>query len=207
MKMLYHSLDLKFADDDPRNKDAVIMGEKMDHLNRIVEQILNFARSTEPRLIEVDIDELINGLGLLTRHKLKNHNIELVRKQARNLPVVMGDPVQLEQAFLNLMLNAVQAMPNGGRLSVTTRVVPAQKGITAPGEVVVEFKDTGEGMSDEQRRRAFTSLLSTTKREGTGLGLALVRRIVETHRGRVKISSRPGKGTTMTLVLPIWRLC
>jgi signal transduction histidine kinase len=68
---------------------------------------------------------------------------------------------------------------------------------------VVEFKDTGEGMSAEQRQRAFTSLLSTTKSKGTGLGLAIVSRIVETHRGQVKIRSRPGQGTTISVTLPV----
>ena len=69
--------------------------------------------------------------------------------------------------------------------------------------MVVEFKDTGEGMTEEQRKRAFTSVLSTTKIKGTGLGLAIVGRVVETHRGKVKIRSRPGHGTTISVFLPI----
>src|SRR5437773_9857271 len=105
MKMLYHSLDLKFPPGDPRAKDTVIMGEKMDHLNRIVEQILDFARSTEPKLSLVNVNELLDDLSLLTRHKLKNQDIQLVRRLAPNLPPVMADAMQLEQAFLNLMLN------------------------------------------------------------------------------------------------------
>jgi signal transduction histidine kinase len=202
MKMLYHSLDLKFPPGDPRAKDATVMGEKMDHLNRIVEQILDFARSTEPKLSLVSVNELLDDLGLLTRHKLKNQNIQLVRRLAPNLPPVLADAMQLEQAFLNLMLNAVQAMPRGGRLTLTTRaVVPPDGGKAA--HVAIDFKDTGEGMSEEQRRRAFTSLLNTTKAQGTGLGLAIVSRVVETHRGQVKIKSRVGHGTTMSVTLPV----
>ena len=202
MKMLYHSLDLKFSAGDPRAKDAAIMGEKMDHLNKIVEQILDFARSTEPKLSQVNVNDLLDDLSLLTRHKLKNQNIELVRKLAGQLPPVMADAMQLEQAFLNLILNAVQAMPQGGRLTLTTRVVTAPGG-GKPAHVAIEFKDTGEGMSEEQCQRAFTSLLSTTKSKGTGLGLAIVSRVVETHRGQVKIKSRPGHGTTMSVMLPV----
>jgi signal transduction histidine kinase len=202
MKMLYHSLDLKFPSADPRAKDAVIMGEKMDHLNKIVEQILDFARSTEPKLSPVNVNELLGDLSLLTRHKLKNQNVELVRQLASDLPSVMADAVQLEQAFLNLMLNAAQAMPRGGRLTLTTRAVAAPGGSGGPAQVVVEFKDTGEGMSDEQCRRAFTSLLNTTKTKGTGLGLAIVSRVIETHRGKVKIKSRLGLGTTISVTLP-----
>ena len=202
MKMLYHSLDLKFPPGDPRTKDATIMGEKMDHLNKIVEQILDFARSTEPKLSLLNVNELLDDLSLLTRHKLKNQNISLVRKLATDLPPVMGDAMQLEQAFLNLMLNAVQAMPQGGKLTLTTRSVPAI-GANKPAQVVIEFKDTGEGMTEEQCNRVFTSLLSTTKAKGTGLGLAIVTRVVETHRGKMRVKSRIGHGTTMSVTLPV----
>jgi signal transduction histidine kinase len=202
MKMLYHSMDLKFPAGDPRARDAVIMGEKMDLLNRIVEQILDFARSTEPKLSLVNVNELLDDLSLLTRHKLKNQNIQLVRHLDAELPPVMADATQLEQAFLNLILNAVQAMPQGGRLTLTTRPVVGTAG-SKPAQVAIDFKDTGEGMSEAQRKRAFTSLLNSTKSQGTGLGLAIVSRVVETHRGQVKIKSRPGHGTTMSIILPV----
>src|SRR5436309_11705587 len=78
MKMLYHSLDLKFPEHDPRAQDAQIMGEKMEHLNKIVERILDFARTTEPEFVPVNLNELVEELGLLTRHKLTQHNIRLV---------------------------------------------------------------------------------------------------------------------------------
>jgi signal transduction histidine kinase len=197
MTMLYHSLDLNFPAGDPRGKDASVLREKMDHLNKIVEQILDFARSTEPKFTPVHLNELIDDLSLLTRHKLQNQNIQLVRKLDPRLPPVPADATQIEQAFLNLTLNAVEAMPEGGRLTITTR--------TASGgdEVVIEFKDTGAGMTEEQSRRAFTSLLNTTKRQGAGLGLAIVNRVVETHRGRVKIKSRVGEGTAVIIHLPV----
>jgi signal transduction histidine kinase len=178
------------------------MGEKMDLLNRIVEQILDFARSTEPKLSLVNVNELLDDLSLLTRHKLKNQNIQLVRHLDAELPPVMADATQLEQAFLNLILNAVQAMPQGGRLTLTTRPVVGTAG-SKPAQVAIDFKDTGEGMSEAQRKRAFTSLLNSTKSQGTGLGLAIVSRVVETHRGQVKIKSRPGHGTTMSIILPV----
>ena len=203
MKMLYHSLDLKFPPGDPRTKDAEVMGQKMDHLNRIVEQILDFARSTEPKLSKVDLNELIDDLSLLTRHKLRNQNVELVRRLAPDLPPIMADASQLEQAFLNLTLNAVQAMPDGGRLTLTTRVLDRSRDQGEDGpRLLVEFKDTGEGMSEDQCQRAFTSLLSTTKTGGTGLGLAIVSRVVETHRGQLKLRSKLGRGTVISVILP-----
>jgi signal transduction histidine kinase len=171
-------------------------------LNRIVEQILDFARSTEPKLAPVNVNILLDDLSLLTRHKLKNQNISLVRHLAPNLPSITGDAMQLEQAFLNLLLNAVQAMPQGGTLTVVTRAQSPEGG-PKPTEVVIEFSDTGEGMTEEQCSRVFTSILSTTKARGTGLGLAIVTRVVETHRGKITVRSKPRLGTTMSVMLPV----
>ncbi|HKQ40049.1 MAG TPA: GAF domain-containing protein [Verrucomicrobiae bacterium] len=195
LKMLYHSMDLKFPAGDPRTRDAEIMGEKMEHLNRIVEKILDFARTTEPKLQPVNLNKLVDDLGLLTRHKLRNQHIHLEKHLDAHLPQIMADPMQLEQAFLNLTLNAVEAMLNGGKLRIATRANGSS--------VEVEFQDSGEGMTLEQSQQAFTSLLNTTKPKGAGLGLAIVSRVVEAHRGRTAIQSAKGKGTTITLSFPI----
>ncbi|NBV24244.1 MAG: GAF domain-containing protein [Proteobacteria bacterium] len=203
MKMLYHSLDLQFPPDDPRNQDHKIMGEKMDHLNRVVEQVLDFARSTEPQLSPINVNQLLDDLSLLTRHKLRQQRVEVVRELDPDLPTVLGDATQLEQAFLNLTLNAVEAMPEGGRLQITTRTVRSPRTRKDPTHVLIEFTDTGVGMSEEQQQKAFSSLLATTKAKGTGLGLAIVARVIETHRGEVKVESKPGKGTTFTIRLAV----
>ena len=203
MKMLFHSLDLKFPTSDPRGQDTKIMGEKMDHLNRVVEQILDFARSTEPRLAPVDVNQLLDDLSLLTRHKLRQQRVEVVRDLDPRLPQIQGDATQLEQAFLNLTLNAVEAMPQGGRLTITTRVIRQPRTRKEPTHVVIEFADTGSGMSEEQRQKAFSSLLETTKARGTGLGLAIVARVIETHRGEVRVESEAGKGTTFIITVPV----
>ena len=199
LKMLYHSLDLRFPEADPRARDAEVISAKIDDLNRIVERILDFARTAEPKLAEVNLNSLIEELALLVRHKLAHQNIRLERLLQPGLPNFNGDASQLEQSFLNLVLNAADAMPQGGTLTIATR---AQ---TEPGTVwphlVVEFTDTGHGMSDPQR--VFSSVLSSTKRTGTGLGLAIVRRVVEAHRGRLALRSAPGEGTTVTVVLPL----
>jgi signal transduction histidine kinase len=202
MKMLYHSLNLDFPASDPRAKDARIIDEKIEHLNKIVEHILDFARTAEPNFAPVDLNKLIDELGLLVRHKLKNQNVELVRKLEKDLRPIMGDATQLEQAFLNLILNAAEAMPKGGTLTIASRMDSAAQRRGEPVQVVVEFKDTGKGMPEEQRQRAFKSMLHTTKPKGTGLGLAIVGRIVESHGGHVSIKTFHGRGTTMSVVLP-----
>jgi signal transduction histidine kinase len=202
MKMLFQSLDLRFPDADPRGRDVRLIHEKMDHLNRIVEQILDFARHSEPRLEPVNVNQLVDDLALLIRHKLARQRVRLERRLADDLPPVLADATQLEQAFLNLTLNALEAMPEGGVLRLATRAV-GRKDNGAPRQVAVSFGDTGQGISAAQRRRAFQSLLSSAKPGGTGLGLMIVTRVIEAHGGRLRILSRPGRGTSITLLLPV----
>lgn len=203
IKMLYHSLNLQFPAGDPRSKDATVIDQKIDHLNKIVEQILDFARTTEPELAAVNLNRLIEELCLLVRHKLKHQNVKLVQHLEPNLPPVMGDAGQLEQAFLNLILNAAEAMPNGGTLTLASRALPRASTGRLPTQVALAFNDTGSGMTDEQKRRAFTTVLRTTKAKGTGLGLAVVGRVIETHHGKIRLKSAPGKGTSVTVLLPV----
>ena len=200
MKLLYHSLDLKFAAQDPRCKDAQIIEAKIEHLNKIVEQILDFARTTEPKFAPVNLNDLVDELSLLVRHKLANQDIKLVHDLQSDLPLVAGDAPQLEQAFLNLILNAAEAMGGGGTLTIRSRILQS---VDKPTQVVVEFKDTGGGMSKEQQQHAFKTVLATTKAKGSGLGLAIVGRIIETHHGKIWILSRSGRGTTMRIALPV----
>ena len=200
MKLLYHSLDLKFEPKDPRNKDAQIIESKIEHLNKIVEQILDFARTTEPKFAPVNMNDLVDELSLLVRHKLANQDIKLVHDLQADLPLVSGDAPQLEQAFLNLILNAAEAMGQGGTLTIRSRVVQDADEAT---RVAVEFKDTGGGMTAEQQKGAFKTVLATTKAKGTGLGLAIVGRIIETHHGEIRIRSRVGRGTTIRIMLPV----
>jgi len=200
MKLLYHSLNLKFEAKDPRNKDAQIIESKIEHLNKIVEQILDFARTTEPKFAPVNLNDLVDELGLLVRHKLANQGIKLVRELADDLPLVPGDAPQLEQAFLNLILNAAEAMGEGGTLTIRSRVLT---GTDKSRHVAVEFKDTGGGMTAEQQKHAFKTVLATTKAKGSGLGMAIVGRIIETHHGEIRIRSRVGRGTTIRIALPV----
>lgn len=203
MKLLYHSLDLKFPAGDPRTEDARVMEEKIQHLNRIVERILDFARTAEPELLPINLNELIEELGLLVRHKFSHQGIQLVRQLPSDLPLMLGDATQLEQAFLNLMLNAAEAMPAGGTLTIRSYAVGPAPGEGSRASVAIEFEDTGPGMTEEQRSRAFNSLLATTKEKGTGLGLAIVGRIVEAHRGSARILPGSSGGTRIVLTLPL----
>jgi signal transduction histidine kinase len=196
MKMLFHSLDLNFPPEDPRARDAEIMAEKMDHLNKIVDHLLGYARSTEPTFELVDVNDLLDDVLLLTRQKLSQQKIELVRKFGEGLPQVRADRGQIEQACLNLILNAADAMARGGTLAVgsSRQYEPASA-------VVLSFTDTGMGMAPEKQKQIFEPFL-TTKAHGTGLGLAIVQKIVEAHSGKIEVKSAPKKGTTFRILLP-----
>ena len=195
MKMLFHSLDLKFPADDPRQRDAEIMGEKMNHLNKIVDQLLGYARSTEPTFELVAVNELLDDVLLLARQKLGQQNIQLTRKFGEDLPKVRADRGQIEQACLNLILNAADAMPHGGTLTVATAVHSSHF-------ILLTFADIGTGMESEKQKRIFEPFL-TTKSRGTGLGLAIVKKIVEAHRGKIDVESVRKKGTTVKILLPV----
>ena len=193
MKMLYHSMELDFAEGDPRAEDARVLDEKMNHLDQIVDNIVKFARNAEPQMGPVDIPSLLDDLSLLTRHKLQHQQITLVREDAPDLPPVKGDATQLSQAFLNLILNAAEAMQHGGKLQIATTAI--EQGVT------VTFTDSGPGMTEEQREHAFTGMLSSTKDKGGGLGLAIVAKVAEAHGGRVEVESALDEGTRIILRL------
>ena len=202
LKMLYHSLELKFPKNDPREEDVRIMGEKMDHLNNIVEQILTFARNAEPQFKPSDINKTIDDLRILVRQKIAQQNVQLDVQLSDNLPKVKADDQQLSQVFLNLTLNALEAMPNGGKLTIKSDSIQLSENDKNPTHVRIEFSDTGSGMDSESRKKAFTSLLNTNKPGGTGIGLAIVNRIIESHSGQIKIKSN-AIGTTFSIHIPI----
>jgi signal transduction histidine kinase len=194
MKMLFHSLDLKFPADDPRSRDAEIIAEKMDGLNRIVGQLLGHAKSSEPDFGPVALNDLLEDVLLLVRPKLAQQNIVLEKELTGDLPLVRADRGQLEQVFLNLTLNATQAMPNGGRLIIRT-------GRQGGDRVGVRFEDTGVGMTEEQQRQLFEPFFSA-RPGGVGLGLAIVQKILEAHHGAMEVKSVSGRGTAFHITLP-----
>jgi signal transduction histidine kinase len=144
----------------------------------------------------VDVNQLLEDVLLLTRRKLQHQKIELRTELAPGLPPIRADRGQIEQACLNLILNAAEAMPGGGTLTIATE-------LNSPAFMLLRFTDTGTGMTREQQERLFEPFL-TTKTHGTGLGLAIVHKIVvDSHRGRIEVESAPSRGTTFRVLLPV----
>jgi len=163
-------------------------------LEQLVNDFLTFARPAKDRLEDVDLGCLIRGVLDFAALDLEQGRVKVVTELAPALPPVYADAGKLRRALLNLIINARQAMPDGGTLTV--RAEPSGR-----GEVGIEVRDTGCGIPEEDRPRIFQTFFST-KPEGTGLGLAVVKRTVEDCGGRVAFDSEVGRGTSFRLLLP-----
>ncbi|NOK02543.1 GAF domain-containing protein [Myxococcus xanthus] len=172
-----------------------IVGEESDRLNRIVADLLTFARPPAPHPYAVPLSPLVEDAvrGALAEAP---GQVRVELDLADDVPSVTVDERMMRQAFLNLAINAVQAMPQGGMLRASVRRA------TGTPEVEVQFADSGPDISPDVRARIFEPFF-TTKAKGTGLGLAVVKRIIESHQGRVALESQPGQGTTFRLYLPL----
>jgi len=194
VRMLWHSAvrDLPASGDQAR--DLQLIEAKLGQMNHILDRILNLARSADPEMQELDPAELVEEVVLLTRTKLATARIRPdLRRSGRGKVRIRGDRSLLEQAVLNLVLNAVEAMPAGGELRLEVRM--------QGDEVILAVQDQGQGMKQEVLERLFEPFL-TRRPGGTGLGLAMVRRTVELHGGNVRVQSKSGKGTRVELRLP-----
>ncbi len=170
-----------------------VVPRQLDRINEIMERLLMLSRPGKKEKCGVDVNKVLDDIIKLIKKQAMKQQIEIV-VTFDDLPKIKADPGQLTQAFLNLALNAVQAMPNGGLLELRTRM----KGID---NISVEVIDTGTGISVEKLPRIFDPFF-TTKETGSGLGLAVTKKIIDDHRGNIEAISSAGKGTSFTVVLP-----
>ncbi|MGE5485735.1 MAG: ATP-binding protein [Ignavibacteriales bacterium] len=178
---------------------SIILGEELARVNGTLEALLNFARFSKPKWVAVDMNALVARSLDVIRAYAAAGSVRIEESYARRIPVIEGDPEHLQQAFLNTMLNALQAMPEGGTLRVTTS---RQQGSSY---VQITFEDTGAGIPEEEQEKVFDMFYST-KKGGTGLGLPLVQRIVDEHKGYIELQSREGEGTRFTFFLPVQQI-
>jgi signal transduction histidine kinase len=198
MQMLFHALVETLKLDATSQRDAELISEKMRQMNRILDQVLSFARSSEPIKETVDARQLIDDVFLLTRHKLQQQGIEVRSTVADDLPPFRADRPQVEQVLLNLILNAADAMPKGGAL----RLSAGREDFDGEPHLVIGVRDNGQGMTPDQIANLFAPFL-TYKESGTGIGLAIVKKIMENHRGKVQVESKVDQGTKFKLLFPI----
>jgi len=173
---------------------ADVLVKEVERLNRSIGELLEYARPAQLKRELTDIDEIIKKTVSLVQVDAESYQISLVLALATGLPMVRVDRDKLNQVVLNLFLNAIQAMPNGGVLTVRTE--------RDGGMIVVSIRDSGEGITPENLHRVFDPYF-TTKSNGTGLGLALSTKIVEEHGGMMKISSTLNEYTEVRVMLPL----
>lgn len=198
MKLLSDTLSQGLAADDPRMEDLGVMREKIAYMEGVVSRVLGMSKAQSGAFRSVDLRQASENSVLLLRLKLQQLGVKVSIDSPGELPLVQGHPGQIQQVFLNLMMNAVQAMVGGGSLQLSLGVEPGPQ-----GEVVtVRIIDTGAGIPTEILPKIFESFF-TSREDGTGLGLAIVKRILRDHRGDIIVESSGPDGTTFKFWIPV----
>ncbi|MFH1826069.1 MAG: ATP-binding protein [bacterium] len=221
-------LDQKWEDAEFRKKFSSIIPQEIERINRIAESLLKFGKPMKPELAHVDINGLLEEVLMLFESESKKNNVRVTTTLAE-LPPIVGDAGQLQQAFVNIIKNGIESMENmGGELVVKTDIgevvrlgkLQQRHGIKRGEEMVwgeeeelekpkpvvfIEISDSGEGIPEENLKSLFDPFF-TTKMTGTGMGLPITLRIIEEHKGSVKVKSQAKKGTTFIITLPQTKL-
>ncbi len=182
--------------DEPKMEELSIIVNQTERITKLIQQLMDFARNREPRLERTNINQLIENTLTLTQHTLKKNSITPSCRLNDSIPEIIADPSQLQQVFLNMMINAIQAMPGGGKLTIET---------DCDGHgAIVRIRDTGHGIPPEVLQRIFDPFFTTKEvGQGTGLGLSVSHRIIENHKGRIEVESRVDRGSCFTVILPV----
>ena len=190
-KIIHHGLEKN----DPRVEIFNEINYQTVRLEKIVSNLLQFARTSSPQFSFFDFHEIIDNIILLFSYQMQNQGIQTEKEFQPDLPHIHADPEQIKQVLMNIVLNALQAMPEGGKVQFKT--------FSHPGDEMVHLiiSDTGAGISEETIPKIFKPFYST-KAKGAGLGLAIVEKIIQEHRGKVIVNSQIGMGTTVEITLP-----
>jgi two-component system NtrC family sensor kinase len=188
-------LEGKMAEDDPNYKYIHEIKRESKRCKKIVQDLLSYARTPRPSLEPVELNDLLTQIVDFAANHTDMRRVSIRTEFTPGLPKVMLDGDQMRQVAINLILNAGGAMPDGGTLTVMTELLDEK-------HVRIVFSDSGCGIPAESLEKIFEPFY-TTKERGTGLGLAITRQIIEQHHGEIRIESELGKGTTVTVTLPL----
>jgi len=198
--------------DSTKQKEAEEMISNMKveihRLNQMIENFLKYGKPLRLHFAEICIDALLQEVLQLARHKAGEQQIEFILEADSSLPKITADPEQLKTCLINIVLNAIQAMPQGGKLEIRVRAETPMQHVTGEvpegGNLLLTFRDTGVGIDEEDLKKIFEPYF-TTKKLGIGLGLAITKRIIEEHGGRIYVQSHLHHGTMVTIHLPLQR--
>lgn len=187
---------MRKATDESTRRGLGTIVTQVERITKIMNQLLSFARKRPSEQRGVDLVGALGSVLDMLVEKFKNHNIHVVKDYVPDLPLVLADPDHISQVLLNLMLNACQAMPGGGTLTLR---------LCAKANMVeLSLQDTGVGIPQEQVSKIFDPFFTTKPvGEGTGLGLTVVHGIIQEHNGAIRVDSVPGQGTTFIVSLPV----
>jgi signal transduction histidine kinase len=198
VNMRLFSLERSLELSQTQQEDFEVISEEVRHIDTIVQNFLEFARPPKLKIQSISPSEVVDMALQLLRHRLESYGVQVDLDRQHRLPKIEGDPEQLKEVLINLLVNACEAMGKGGSI-----VIREEEGVAEPlGRVVViRVKDNGPGIPKSVRDKVFEPFFST-KEEGTGLGLSIAYRIVEEHGGWLSLKSKEGEGTTFTITLP-----
>ncbi len=180
---------------DPNYRFLQIIDEEAKRCEKIVQDLLEFARPRSADFVRTDVNEVIKKTLDMVSSRLFKQKIEAIMQTASDLPPIHADPQQLQQVLANLCLNALDAMPDGGKLTVAAEM-------EAPGRLTITVADTGFGIDPETLQKIFQPFFTAKKRKGLGLGLPVCERIIKAHGGSIEVKSVPNRGATFRIHLP-----
>ena len=195
INILIHSLTENFPSGDSHREDLKVIEEEINRINEILDRFLRFAKPAPPLLERTDVASIFEETLQLIRPRIEKQLI-IILKEFQALPIILMDREQMKQVALNLLLNAVQAMPKGGTLTLRGRNSEDGQWIR------ISIQDSGMGIPGEDMNKLFDPFF-TTKEGGVGLGLSITHRIIDQHHGKIEVESTPGEGTLFTVWLPI----
>lgn len=205
LKLLHKKYKEKKLQTEETEKQLLKMEKELKRTSRIIRNLLDFSRQSEPTMRPVELNNVIEAALLLVEHQMDLENIKLEKKLNTQLPLVLADFDQIQQVLINIIMNAIQAMPNGGNLTITTSVAKGIKiGESPKNTVRIDIRDTGVGIPKGNLTKLFTPFFTTKEKgKGVGLGLPVVYGIIERHEGKIEVDSEPHAGTIFTIYLEV----
>ena len=186
-------------------RQLVKMKTELERTSRIIKNLLDFSRQSEPNIRPIEVNATVEAALQLVDHQISLESIELVKKLDPNLPLINADFDKIQQVLINIILNATQAMSDGGTLTIATSLVEGTEINGAVKNTVrIDITDTGVGIPEENISKLFTPFFTTKEKgKGVGLGLPVVHGIIKQHGGRIDVESKPNQGTTFSLYLEV----
>ncbi len=198
VKMRLFSLNRSLKLSGTQREDFEVISEEINHIDTIVQNFLEFSRPPKLKFQTISPSTVVDTAVQLLRYRLESYHVNAAVHRENILPAVEADPDQLKEVLVNLIVNACEAMSNGGRIDINESVETC----TNKRAAVIRIRDNGPGIPNDIIKKVFDPFY-TTKEEGTGLGLSIVDRIIREHGGKIMLNSKPGHGATFTLMLPV----